>query len=114
MAGVNVPGSSPSMYKTAVPIAGTIVGGYFGGPAGAAAGGKIGSSLVKGGPDPGAVQGKAPATSAMQRRVDQTAEDPQAQLAKAQEALQQLPPEDQQKYGPAIAEAQKRAQQGGY
>lgn len=110
MSKVNVPGSQPSMYKQAVPVAGSLIGGYFGGPAGAAAGGKIGSSLVKGGPDPGAVEGKG--SSPMQRRIEQAGDDPQTQLAKAQQALQQLPPEDQQKYGPALTEAQKRAQQG--
>lgn len=108
---VNVPNSRPNIIKTAVPMVLGAVGGAYGGPAGAMAGQKIGHSLVGGGSDPGAVTGKG-GGSAMARRLELP--DPQAQLAKAQESLAQLPPEEQQKYGPALTEAQKRAQQGGY
>lgn len=104
---VNVPGQSPGLLKSVVPMVGTAVGGYFGGPAGAAAGGKIGSSLVAGGMDPGAVEGKG---GAMARRL--STPDPQEQLAQAQNALAQLPPEEQAKYKSTLDEAQKRA--GGY
>lgn len=113
MAGVNVPGSRPSILKTAVPTALSIAGSVYGGPAGGMAGAKIGQSLVSGGADPGAVQSKG--GGAMQRRIETLQQpDPNAELAKAQDALKQLPPEEQAKYGPALAEAQKRAQQGGY
>lgn len=109
---VNVPGQKPSLLKTIVPMALSAVGTAYGGAAGGMAGSKIGEGLVAGGGGgASAVQTKAP-SSPMQRRVDQTAEDPQVQIARAQQALQQLPPEDQQKYGPALTEAQKRAQAG--
>lgn len=113
MSGVNVPGSRPSMTKTIVPTALSIVGSIYGGPAGGMAGAKIGQSLVGGGMDPGSVKGKGEGSTPIQRRLESTANDPQAELAKAQDALKQLPPEEQQKYGPALTEAQKRAAQGG-
>lgn len=113
MPGINVPSSSPSILKTALPIAGSVIGGIYGGPAGAAAGGKIGQSLAGGGKDPTAIESKAAPQTAVDRRIGALEEDPSVQLAKADAALRQAPPEIQDQYGPAIAEARKREMQGG-
>lgn len=114
MPGVNVPGSPQGIEKTAIPIAGSIIGGIYGGPAGAAAGGKIGSDLVKGGPDPGAIETKAGAGgTALDRRIQAQEDTPSMQLAQADAALAQLPPEYAQQYGATIAAARKMDSQGG-
>lgn len=112
MSGVNVPGKSQGLLQTAVPIAGSVIGGIYGGPAGAAAGGKVGASLVGGGGNPSAVQSKAP-TTAMDRRMQAQEETPSMQLAQADAALKQLPPEYQDQYGATIAAARQRDLQGG-
>ena len=104
---VNVPGKSPGLLQTAAPIAGSIIGGIYGGPVGAAAGGKIGSSLAGGGGNPSAVEQKAP-TTAMDRRIQTQDETPSMQLAQADAALKQLPPEYQDQYGATIAAARAR------
>lgn len=110
MSGVNVPSRNPGLLKTAVPMGLAAVGSIYGGPVGGMAGAKIGEGLVGGGANPGAVQGKQ---SAMDRRLDTTANDPHTDLVQAQQALSQLSPEDQQRYGPVLDAARQRAQQGG-
>lgn len=113
MSGVNVSAKPASPVKTIVPIAASVVGGMYGGPAGAAAGGKIGSDLVSGGPDPTAVETKQADTGAINRRIQSQDNMPSTQLAKADAALQQLPPEYQEKYGATIAAARQMDKQGG-
>ena len=108
MAGVNVPSSPQGPLQGIVPMVGAAVGGYFGGPAGAMAGSKVGQGLVSAGPDPSAVQ-----SGAIDRRIGSMQDSPQMGLAQASAALQQLPPEYQQAYGPTLAAAAQRAQQGG-
>ncbi len=113
MSGVNVPGKSPGPLATVAPIAGSVIGGMVGGPVGAAAGGKIGSSLAGGGGNPTAIETKAPTTTAMDRRMQTQEDNPSVQLAQADAALKQLPPEYQQQYGATIAAARKMDIQGG-
>ncbi len=111
---VNMPQKQQDPIKGLVPLAGSIVGGIFGGPAGAAAGGKIGGEFAKESAPPTAVESKAPMDSgAIDRRISTQEQNPSMQLAQADAALKQLPPEYQDQYGATIAAARKMDQQGG-
>ena len=115
MAGVNVPQRQAGLSQSVLPVAGSILGGMVGGPPGAAVGGQLGgmaaASAAQGGGSGAVEQKQSGDGGAMSRRLQTT--DPQQQLAQAQQALSQLPQSDQQRYGPAIAEAQRRAAMGG-
>ncbi len=113
MPGVNVPGRTPSPLQTIVPMAGAVVGSIYGGPVGGMAGAKIGQGLVGGGPGPSAVKSAEPESSAIDRRIDTMQNDPSQQLAQAETALKQMPPEYQDAYGPTIMKARQLDQQGG-
>jgi hypothetical protein len=111
---VNMPQKTQNPIMGILPVAGSVVGGIFGGPAGAAAGGKIGGELGKQTPAPDAVETKTPMDAgAIDRRIGATEESPSFQLAKADAALKQLPPEYQQQYGATISAARQMDQQGG-
>ncbi|MES3012635.1 MAG: hypothetical protein V4750_02760 [Pseudomonadota bacterium] len=98
-------------------VGGAVVGGIYGGPAGAMAGASAGSQL-------GGLAAKAPpapmqavesgGASAMARRASSLQpiqpDDYGPQLANAEQAAAQLPPDLQQQYLPAIVAARQRSQ----
>lgn len=111
MPNVLVPGQKPDQVKSVLPMVGSVVGGVFGGAPGAAAGGQIGGMAGKQNPGPGAVDSQV---SAIDRRISTQQDNPSTQLAQADAALKTLPPEYQQKYGPAIQQARQLNSQEGY
>lgn len=112
MAGVNLPQQKQDPIKGIIPIAARVVGTIYGGPAGGMAAGAVADASMSGGSKVAGPVQQQQTANPMQRRLQQ--EDPAAELAKAQAALQQLPPEEQAKYGPTLEEARKRAAHGGY
>lgn len=113
MASVSQYQKRPGLSQQVIPVAGTVLGGMVGGPAGAAVGGMVGGK-VAGGDNPavGPVQ-----PSAMERRLapPPPAANPSQDINNANQALAQLPPDQQQKYGPILRRAKMlddQSQQG--
>ena len=122
MANVMMPnkkGSTQQAMSNAGTIIGGVVGGVYGGPAGAvegagaggAIGDKVGGVLGGNAPAPQAVQAKGEGSGdAMKRRMEPQ-EAPAVTLEKADEALQQLPPQYGEQYGPMIRRARMLEEQ---
>ncbi len=114
MSRVNIPEKKNS-YGSAFQTAGTVVGAIYGGPAGASMGNSLGSAagglVANASGDNKQAQGVpgAEEPSAIDRRIQSLDSQPPEQhgddLAKAQEALAYLPPDQQKQYGPAIQKA---------
>ncbi len=115
MPGVMMPQQRPDQVKQIIPMAASIVGNVYGGPAGGAAAGKLAGSITKDEPQAGAVESAAnsPESDAMSRRLATYDDHPAVQIANAQSALDQLPEEYKQQYGPVLAQARQAAYQGG-
>lgn len=115
MPGVIMPQQQQSSMAQILPIGGAVVGGIFGGPAGAAAGaslgGMAGNTLASNGPPPTPVQSGM--SGAMDRRAQSLQDNPSNQLAQADAALAQMPPEYQAQFGPTIKQARYLDQNGG-
>lgn len=110
MSGIMMPQKKPGMMQQVLPLAGTLVGGMVGGPAGAAVGGTLGGMASQENPGPAPIQSQAQPvpvaqSTPMQRRMDSQGGAQPDQLAQADQALTQLPPEYQQQYGPMIRRA---------
>ncbi len=115
MAGVSMPNRKPGLTSQLLPIAGTVGGAMVGGPAGSIVGNKLGGKLA--GDDQAVPQ--AVESTAIERRLgapDMPPPGPSQDIANANQALTQLPPDQQQKYGPILRRAQmldqQQAQQG--
>ncbi len=105
-----------SLTGDVLKIGGAVGGAILGGPAGAAAGYSAGSAvdgLVE--PPKAPIQGVQSTPGSINRRIETIDTSPSVQLAKADMALQQMPPEMQQAYGPTIKKAREMdaASQGG-
>lgn len=120
---VMVPGKSGGTQSTltnAGTIVGGVVGGIYGGPGGAvegageggAIGSKVGGALGGNTQAPQAIQSDVKDT-AMTRRMDSIDSNPSQDLAQADAALQQLPQQYQDQYGPMIRRARMIDQNGG-
>lgn len=115
MAGVNVP-PKKDKYGQLFQIGGAVIGGATAGPGGAFAGSMAGAqagSMASGmlGGNAGAPQGVQNQGTAINRRIETyqptPVEDPGADLIAAQNALRQLPPAMQQRYGSTIDQARQ-------
>jgi hypothetical protein len=130
MAGVMMPqkrsGGTAGALGNIGTVAGGVVGGMYGGPGGALAGSQAGGAIGQGvgqvfgskstpqavGGASQAAQGYQGMQGAMQRRMGQA---PQSELTAAEEALKQMPEDQQRRYGQTISNALRYERaQGGY